>query len=239
MTSRWSNASRSVTGRHAVELLGGSTGRFDREALDVRRRRARPDEVAAFAQVGEDVAHRSASACASSSGQVSATPERVAWTSPPPEFLGGDLLAGRRPSPSGGPPRKIVPWFLTITTSSLIAGTYGAARRCTNRARPATCARPIADMRAWLWKMRPKVPAVREHVGLHGQERAARVDQVGARQAVLERDLLRAQVLLDRQRKVGAALDGRVVRDDQRLAAGDRPMPVTMPADGAAPSYSS
>ena len=59
-----------------------------------------------------------------------------------------------------------------------------------------------------------EVVAVGEDVGLERQERAAAVDEVDARQAVLERDLLRAQVLLDRHRVVGAALDRRVVGDD-------------------------
>ena len=56
-----------------------------------------------------------------------------------------------------------------------------------------------------------EVVAVGEHLVLHRQERAAGVDEVDARQPVLERDLLRAQVLLDRDRVVGAALDRRVV----------------------------
>ena len=60
----------------------------------------------------------------------------------------------------------------------------------------------------------PEVVAVREDLGLERQERAARVDEVDARQPVLERDLLRAQVLLDRHRVVRAALDRRVVGDD-------------------------
>ena len=60
----------------------------------------------------------------------------------------------------------------------------------------------------------PEVVAVREDVGLERQEGAAAVDEVDARQPVLERDLLRAQVLLDRHRVVRAALDGRVVGDD-------------------------
>ena len=70
------------------------------------------------------------------------------------------------------------------------------------------------------------------------QERAARVDQVDAGQAVLQRDLLRAQVLLDRHRVVGAALDRGVVGDDHALApvhhadAGDEPG-----APGASSSY--
>ena len=64
--------------------------------------------------------------------------------------------------------------------------------------------------------------AVGEDLGLQRQERAARVDEVDARQPVLLRDLLRAQVLLHREREVGAALDGRVVREDHaRLALDD------------------
>ena len=42
-------------------------------------------------------------------------------------------------------------------------------------------------------------------------------------QPVLLGDLLRAQVLLDRQREVGAALHRRVVGDDHALAALDHP----------------
>ena len=60
----------------------------------------------------------------------------------------------------------------------------------------------------------PEVLPIREDVGLQRQERAAAVDEVDARQPVLERDLLRAQVLLDGHRVVGAALDRRVVGDD-------------------------
>ena len=53
------------------------------------------------------------------------------------------------------------------------------------------------------------------------QVRAAGVDQVDAGQAVLARDLLRAQVLLHRHRIVRAALDRRVVADDHAFASGD------------------
>ena len=59
-----------------------------------------------------------------------------------------------------------------------------------------------------------EVVAVGEDVGLERQERAAGVDQVDARQPVLERDLLGAEVLLDGHRVVRAALDRRVVGDD-------------------------
>ena len=66
-----------------------------------------------------------------------------------------------------------------------------------------------------------EVLAVGEDLGLQRQEGAARVDEVEARQPVLLRDLLRAQVLLHGEREVRAALDGRVVRDDHALAALD------------------
>jgi hypothetical protein len=73
------------------------------------------------------------------------------------------------------------------------------------------------------------VVAVREDVRLQRQERPAAVDQVDARQPVLEGDLLCAQVLLHGHRVVRAALDGRVVGDDDagrrldRADAGDDP----------------
>ena len=67
----------------------------------------------------------------------------------------------------------------------------------------------------------PEVLAVGEDVGLERQERAAGVDEVEAREVVLLGNLLRAQVLLDREREVGAALHGRVVRDDDALLALD------------------
>ena len=65
-----------------------------------------------------------------------------------------------------------------------------------------------------------EVVAVGEHLVLARQERAAGVDEVDARQPVLQRDLLCAQMLLDRHRVVGAALDRRVVGDDHALAPG-------------------
>ena len=68
-----------------------------------------------------------------------------------------------------------------------------------------------------------EVLAVGEHLVLHRQERAAGVDEVEARQVVLRRDGLRPQVLLDRHRVVGAALDRRVVGDDDALATRDAP----------------
>ena len=62
-----------------------------------------------------------------------------------------------------------------------------------------------------------EVVPVGEHLGLQRQEGAARIDQIDAGQPVLERDLLRAQVLLHGDGVVGPALDGRVVGDDDAL----------------------
>ena len=66
-----------------------------------------------------------------------------------------------------------------------------------------------------------EVIAVGKHVDLVRQVGAAGIDEIDARQVVLARDVLRAQVLLHRQRIVGAALDRRVVADDHAFAAGD------------------
>ena len=134
---------------------------------------------------------------------------------------------------------KIVPVPRTMTVSSLIAGTYA----------PPAVHEPITDgdLRDAL-RRHPRlvvedpaeVVAVGEDLGLQRQEGAAGVDEVDARQPVLLGDLLRAQVLLDREREVRAALDGRVVGDDHALLplddadAGDDAR-----ADGASPSYMS
>ena len=63
--------------------------------------------------------------------------------------------------------------------------------------------------------------AVGKDLGLMRQVGAAGVDQIDARQPVLPRDLLGAQMLLHRHRIIGAALDGGVVADDDAFAAGD------------------
>ena len=60
---------------------------------------------------------------------------------------------------------------------------------------------------------------VGEHLLLHRQECAAGIDHIDARQVILERDLLRAQVLLHGHRIVRAAFHRRIVDDDDAFAA--------------------
>ncbi len=66
-----------------------------------------------------------------------------------------------------------------------------------------------------------EVALVRKDFVLQRQERAAGVHHVDARQVVLARDVLRAQMLLHGHRVVGAALDGGIVGDDDAFAAAD------------------
>src|SRR5204863_5992241 len=66
-----------------------------------------------------------------------------------------------------------------------------------------------------------EMPLVRKDLFLLRQKRAAGIDHVDARQPVLLRDVLRAQMFLDRQRVVGAALDRRIIGDNHALATSD------------------
>src|SRR5207244_12764997 len=63
--------------------------------------------------------------------------------------------------------------------------------------------------------------AVGKDLVLQGEKRFARINQIHARQMILQRDVLGADVLLDGQRKVSAPLDRRVVGDDDDLASRD------------------
>ena len=62
--------------------------------------------------------------------------------------------------------------------------------------------------------------AIREYFVLAGQVGTAGVDQVDARQAVLQGNFLGAQVFLHRQRVVAAAFYGGVVGDNHAFGAG-------------------
>ena len=85
---------------------------------------------------------------------------------------------------SGGPPRKIVPVPRTMTVSSLIAGTY-APPAVHEPITSAICGMPAATHARLVVEDAAEVVAVGEDLVLERQERAARVDQVDARQPVL------------------------------------------------------
>ena len=136
------------------------------------------------------------------------------------ELLGGDLLAGR-----GLHQRRAAE-----EDRALLLDDHGlvAHRRDVGAAGGAGAhdAGDLRDLRLGHRRLveedPPEVLAVGEDVVLQRQERAAGVDEIDARQAVLQRHLLRAQVLLDGDRVVRAALDGRVVGDDHAPPAADR-----------------
>ena len=137
---------------------------------------------------------------------------------------------------SGGPPKKIVP---------CAAHDHGFVRHRRD-VRPARGARTHngGDLRNLLRgharlivENASEMVAIWEDVGLQRQECAARIDEIDTRQVILLCDLLRAQMLLDRHRIVGAAFDGGVVRDDDAVASADGSDPVTIPALGDAFSY--
>ena len=74
--------------------------------------------------------------------------------------------------------------------------------------------------------------AVGEDFRLVRQVRSAAVDEVDAGQPVLERDFLRAEVFLDRQRIIGPALTVASLQTIITCRPDTRPMPAIMPAPG-------
>ena len=133
------------------------------------------------------------------------------------QFLGGDLLAGgrlhqRRAAEEDRPRAADDDRFVRHRGHVGAAGRAGAHHDGDLRDALGGHARLVVEDAA-------EVVAVGEDLGLQRQERAARVDEVDARQAVVERDLLRPEVLLHGDGEVGAALHRGVVRDDHHLAA--------------------
>ena len=119
---------------------------------------------------------------------------------------------------SGGPPRKIVP--VPVDDDRLVRHRrhVGAARGARAH-HDGNLRNPVGGHARLVEEDAPEVIAIGKDLGLQREKRAARIHQVDARQAVVERDLLRAHVLLDRDRVVRAALHRRIVGDDEHLAA--------------------
>jgi hypothetical protein len=205
-----------VVGRPRVGRdRAGELGGIDQRVLG---RRALPRRRLAGAKRGHDRAH-----CLQClqvvAGQVigHAGAARVQLASA--QLLGGHLLAGgrlhqRRAAQEDRP--------LLAHDHGLVAHRGHVRAAC--RARPHDH-RDLRDAlgghRGLVEEDAAEVPLVGEDLVLHGQEGPARVDQVHTREAVLPRDLLRAQMLLDGHREVGAALDRGVVGHDDHLAPRD------------------
>ena len=134
------------------------------------------------------------------------------WTSEPPELLGRDVLAGRglherrsAQEDRAGPANDD-----RLVAHRRDIGPAGRARAHDER----DLRDPGGRHPGLVVEDATEVIAVREDIRLEREERATAVDEIDARQPILEGDLLGSKVLLDRHRVVGAAFDGRVVGDD-------------------------
>ena len=200
--------------RHDAVQIGGIDG-------GRRRSRRRPTPVASGGGQGRDDVAHDLERVLVVLGEVvdDAGAARVQLS--PAELLGGDDLADRglHERRSAEEDRALVAHDHRLVAHRRHVGAAGGAR-----------AEHRGDLRDALGRHprlveedAPEVVAIGEDLVLHRQERAAGVDEVDAGKPVLERDLLRAQVLLHRERVVRAALDGRVVADDHHLAAVHQP----------------
>ena len=201
-----------VAGDDAVEFVGIVGGRLRRRAGDPRRGRTWHG--------GEDLA-RDPQRVGIVGGQVIGDAGDAGVGVAAAELLGRHLLAGRRLHERRASQEDRA---LVLHDDGLVAHgrDVGAARRAgaqhdghLRQARRRHARLVVEDA--------AEVIAVGEDLGLQRQERSARIDEVDAGQAVLERDLLRAQVLLHGERVVGAALHRGVVGDHDGVAAGDLP----------------
>ena len=137
------------------------------------------------------------------------------------ELLGGDDFAGRG-AHQGRPAEKDRP--LPAHDDELVRHRrdIGAARRA--RAHDQGDLRNAGRRQPGLIvEDAPEMLAVGKDLVLRRQKRPARIDQIEAGQPVVAGDLLRAEVLLDGHREIGAALDRRVIGDDDAFAAHDPP----------------
>jgi len=113
----------------------------------------------------------------------------------------------------------MVPWLRTMTLWST-SPAHRRRRPCTIPARPrsAECRPPTCAPGC---RRCGRNVARREDLVLQRQERAAGIHQIDARQVVLARDVLGAQVLLHRHGIIRSALDGGVVGNDHAIAPAD------------------
>ena len=128
------------------------------------------------------------------------------------EFLGGHDLAGRRlhERRAAEEDRALITHDDRLVAHGRHVGAAGGARphhdgNLGNAAR--------RELRLVV-EDAPEVVAIGKHLVLQRQECAAGINQIQTGQVIFERDFLRAQVLFDRDRVVGAALHRRVIHHD-------------------------
>ena len=84
----------------------------------------------------------------------------------------------------------------------------------------------------------PEIVGVWEHILLKWKKNPRGIHHVDRRNAILDRDILRANHFFRRHREKRARFHSRVVRDDHHLPAHTRPSPTIVPAAGAPPHSS-
>src|SRR5690606_38184839 len=100
-----------------------------------------------------------------------------------------------------------------VTHCGYVRATRGARTQYCGELRNPLCAHPRL-----IEEDSTEVLTIREDLVLPRQERPAGVDEIQARQLVLQRDLLRAKVLLDRHRQIASALHRGVVAEHHHMA---------------------
>jgi hypothetical protein len=211
-----------VVGSAAVGGDGAVEGRrVDRGLLG---RRLGPGHGRLARQRGDDRAHR-AQGVGVVGGEVVDDAGGAGVQLAAAELLGGDVLPGRgfdqrRAAEEDRPLFAHDHGLVAHRRHIGAAGRAGAEHRGDLRD-------PLGRHVGLVEEDAAEVLAVGEDLILHGKEGAAGVDQVDAGQPVLQRHLLRPQVLLHGHRVVGAAFDGGVVGDDDDLA----PMHADDPGD--------
>ena len=193
---------------HPVQLAGSAAG--SSVGATSHGRGARGPSV-------ETIERTIRNACPSSSARWSVTPDCREWTSPPPSSS-AVTTSPVAAFTSGGPAEE--DRALVADDHGLVA--HGRHVRAAGRAGPqhgGELRDAVRGHGGLVEEDATEVLTVREDLVLPRQERPTGVDEVDARQVVVQRDFLRAKVLLDGHRVVRAALDRRVVGDDHALAA--------------------
>ncbi len=212
-----------IIGHNRIEIVGGEFGRARIAQFQI------PGRCRVRAEMTDDIAHDGERVFVIF-GKVIDHARFLRVEIAAAQILGADLLARRR----------LYERRSGKEDGALIAHDYRLVAHC-GHVGPArgAAAHHAGDLRdaqrghiGLVEEDAPEMVAIRKHFGLVRQVGAAAVDQIDARQPVFLRNLLRAQMLLDRHRVIGAALHRGIVAHDHALAPRDPPDPGDHPRAG-------